>query len=212
MIDGEKTRSIGFLNWAHGLDHFVLGIYPTLVIGLEVVYQRSYSEMIFLSTAMFAAFGVFSLPAGWLADRWSRRGMLALFFIGCGLSLVVAGLSSNLVVLAVALFALGMFAAIYHPVGTATLIELSKARGRTLAFNGVCGNLGVALASGITAVLASWFGWRGAFLIPAVLALATGVLFLTTVSDDRARTGTRTSVPRWCCRAPRPSRFSRSMS
>lgn len=195
MNDSEKTRSIAFLNWAHGLDHFVLGIYPTLVIGLEVVYQRSYSELIALSTAMFVAFGVFSLPAGWLADRWSRRAMLALFFIGCGLSLAAAGLSSNLVVLAVALFALGVFAAIYHPVGTATLIELSKARGRTLAFNGVCGNLGVALASGITAVLASWLGWRAAFLIPAALALATGVVFLMTVSDDRARTGTRTSVP-----------------
>lgn len=195
MTDGEKTRSIAFLNWAHGLDHFVLGIYPTLVIGLQVVYHRSYPELIALSTAMFVAFGVFSLPAGWLADRWSRRAMLALFFIGCGLSLAAAGLAPNPAVLALALFALGIFAAIYHPVGTATLIELSKARGRTLAFNGVCGNLGVALASGITAVLASWFGWRGAFLIPAVLAVATGVLFLMTVSDDRARTGTRTSVP-----------------
>jgi MFS family permease len=193
--ESEKVRSIAFLNWAHGLDHFVLGIYPTVVIGLEVVYQRSYSELIALSTAMFVAFGVFSLPAGWLADRWSRRTMMAVFFIGCGVSLAAAAFAPNLIVLAVALFALGMFAAIYHPVGTAMVIEISQARGRTLAFNGVCGNLGVALASAITAALASLLGWHGAFLVPAVLALASGVVYLMSVADDRGRTGRRKSVP-----------------
>ena len=29
-----RLRSIAFLNWAHALDHFVLLIYPTVVIGL----------------------------------------------------------------------------------------------------------------------------------------------------------------------------------
>ena len=65
-----------------------------------------------------------------------------------------------------------MFAAIYHPVGTAMLIEQATTRGRSLAFNGVCGNLGVALAAGITAVLASVIGWRGAFVVPAAVCIA----------------------------------------
>src|SRR5665647_2481952 len=83
-----RRRSIGFLNWAHALDHFVLLIYPTVVIGLEVVYGLPYSELIALSSTAFLAFGIFSLPAGWLADRWSRRNMMAAFFIGCGVSLL----------------------------------------------------------------------------------------------------------------------------
>ena len=115
--------------WAHAIDHFVLGIYPTVVIGLEVVYQRPYSELIALATAMFVAFGVFSLPAGWLADRWSRRNMMVAFFIGCGVALAAAAFAPNLPVLAAALFGLGVFAAIYHPVGMAMLIEISQARG-----------------------------------------------------------------------------------
>src|SRR6266536_2755938 len=143
-IDDEAERriSIAFLNWAHALDHFVMLIFPTVVIGLELVYARPYSELIVLSTASFVAFGVCSLPAGWLADHWSRRNMMALFYFGCGASLAGAAFAPNLVMLALALFALGVFAAIYHPVGMAMLIEASKARGRTLAFNGVCGNLG----------------------------------------------------------------------
>ncbi|MGB9395575.1 MAG: hypothetical protein WCB32_12380, partial [Pseudolabrys sp.] len=55
--DQARRRSIAFLNWAHALDHFVLLIYPTVVIGLQVVYQRSYSELIALSSTAFVAFG-----------------------------------------------------------------------------------------------------------------------------------------------------------
>jgi MFS family permease len=77
VSDPATRRTIAFLNVAHAFDHFVLLIYPTVVIGLQIVYGRSYSELIALSTAAFVAFGVFSLPAGWLGDRWSRRNMMA---------------------------------------------------------------------------------------------------------------------------------------
>src|SRR6266568_5193314 len=193
--DAERRVSIAFLNWAHALDHFVMLIFPTVVIGLELVYARPYSELIVLSTASFVAFGVCSLPAGWLADHWSRRNMMVLFYFGCGASLVGAAFAPNLVMLALALFVLGVFAAIYHPVGMAMLIEASKARGRTLAFNGVCGNLGAALAAGITAVLASTLSWRGAFLVPAGLCIVTGAAYLWLVADDGRHVGTRKSVP-----------------
>jgi MFS family permease len=155
-----RRLTIGFLNWGHGLDHFVMLIFPTVVIELEVSYGRSYSELIVLSTASFIAFGLFSLPAGWLADRWSRRNMMVAFYIGCGLSLIGAAVAPTLWTLAGALFALGVFAAIYHPVGTAMIIEAATHRGRTLAFNGVCGNLGVSLAAGITAALTAAVSWR----------------------------------------------------
>lgn len=192
--EAARRRSIAFLNWAHAVDHFVLLIYPTVVIGLVAVYGRSYSELIALSSAAFIAFGVFSLPAGWLADRWSRRNMMGAFYVGCGASLIVVGLAPNLIVLAVGMFALGVFAAIYHPVGMAMLIEASQARGRTLAFNGVCGNLGVSLAAGISAFLASWIDWRAAFIVPGVLVAVSGLVYLWLTPDDRHHAKTRKSV------------------
>ena len=93
------------------------------------------------------------------------------------------------------MFALGMFAAIYHPVGMAMLIEASSARGRTLAFNGVCGNLGVSLAAGISAALATWFGWRAAFFAPAAVCVVTGIVYLWLTPDDRHHANTRQSKP-----------------
>jgi MFS family permease len=190
----EARLSIGFINWAHALDHYVMLIFPTVVIGLELVYGRSYAELIALGTASFVAFGIFSLPAGWLADRWSRRNMMVMFYAGCGVTLVGAGFAPNLVALAVALCALGVFAAIYHPVGTAMLIEQATARGRSLAFNGVCGNVGAALAAGVTAALAAGLGWRAAFLVPGVICLATALLYLRLVPNEERKVASRGTV------------------
>src|SRR5271170_6201071 len=191
----RRRLSIGFLNWAHALDHFVVLIYPTVVIELQLTYGRTYAELIALSTASFIAFGLFSLPAGWLADRWSRRNMMVAFYVGCGVSLIAAALAPSLTVLAVALFVLGIFAAIYHPVGTAMVIESATHRGRTMAFNGVCGNIGISLAAGVTALLTAALSWRGAFFVPGIVCVATGAAYLWLIPDETAHRSSRNSSP-----------------
>jgi len=191
----SRRLVVGFLNWAHALDHYVMLIYPTVVIELAAVYGRSYATLIALATASFVAFGLFSLPAGWLGDHWSRRNLMVGFYVGCGLSLVAAAFAPSLTVLAIALFSLGMFAAIYHPVGTAMVIEHAKERGRTLAFNGVCGNLGVALAAGITAALTALLSWRGAFLVPGLICIATGIVYFWLSPPEQHHAAARSRAP-----------------
>ncbi len=191
----RRRISIGFINWAHALDHYMMLIFATVVIRLGLISDWSYAELIALSTPAFVAFGVFSLPAGWLADRWSRRNMMALFYVGCGVSLLAAALAPNFIVLAGALFALGVFAAIYHPVGTAMLMDQAISRGRSVAFNGVCGNLGVALAAGTTAVLIAGLDWRGAFFVPAVVCIVTGIAYVLLVPEENRHGAKRTSTP-----------------
>src|SRR5262249_37951710 len=193
----ERTRllSISFINFAHAIDHYVMLILATVVIELATVYGWSYAELIALGTPSFLAFGVFSLRGGGRGARWSRRNMMALFYFGCGVSLASAAFAPSPVVLGVALAALGMFAAIYHPVGTAMLIEQATSRGRSLAFNGVCGNLGVALAAGTTALLVYGLGWRSAFLVPALICVATGVAYLLLIPADPPPAAGRTAAP-----------------
>jgi MFS family permease len=193
--EASRRLAIGFLNWAHALDHFVILIYPTVVIELAAIYGQSYATLIALSTASFVAFGLFPLPAGWLGDHWSRRNLMVAFYLGCGVSLIAAAFAPSLTLLAVALFSLGLFAAIYHPVGTAMIIEHAKERGRTLAFNGVCGNLGVSLAAGITAALTATLSWRGAFLVPGIVCVATGAIYLWFGPSEHRHAAVRSRSP-----------------
>jgi len=191
----SQSRVIGFINIGHLIDHMVMLIFPTAVLGMQADFARPYSALITLALGGFIMFGAGSLPAGWLGDRWSRRNMMAVFYAGCGLSLLAAGLAPNLIVLAAALTALGVFGAIYHPVGTAMLIEQATLRGRSLAFNGVCGNLGAALAAGITAALVAGLGWRAAFLVPGAICVATAVVYLRLVPDQARKAASRGTVP-----------------
>ena len=125
------------------------------------------------------------MPWGWIGDHWSRRKLMAIFFFGCAASLAAAAAAPNMFWLAVALLALGVFAAIYHPVGIPVLIANARDRGRDLATNGVFGNLGVAFAPGITAAVAVTAGWRAAFILPAIVSGAIGVTYLLMTSERR---------------------------
>src|SRR3954449_3941785 len=79
-----SQRTVIFVNLAHALDHFVLLIYPTAVIAIAAERGLDYSALIGLATGAFVAFGLFSLPMGWLSGRFGRRNLLAAFFGGCG--------------------------------------------------------------------------------------------------------------------------------
>lgn len=172
-------RQIVFINAAHLLTHYSLLILPTAVLAMARpggAFGADYGPIVALSTGMFVLYGAGSLPQGWLAAWLGRKALMVAFFLGTGSSLIAAGLVSTPLLLAVTLALAGLFAAIYHPVGTAMLVEAAGDRpGRAIGVNGVFGNFGVALAPVVTAFLAQQFGWRLAFLVPGVLCVALGL-------------------------------------
>jgi MFS family permease len=121
---------------------------------------------------------------GWIADHVGRRSMLAVFFLGYGLSCMGMAFAETPRSLAAGLLVVGIFSAIYHPVGSATLVSHARRLGRDLGWNGVWGNLGAASASAVTAVLAALLGWRSAFLLPGLVAALVGVFFLVLVPKN----------------------------
>jgi len=182
--DTLSRRTIAFVNVAHALDHFVLLIYPTAVIAIAAERGLDYGALIGLATGAFVAFGLFSLPMGWLSERVGRRNLLAAFFGGCGIACLGISTATTEVGFAVWLFVLGVFAAIYHPIGGAMLVTHARRLGRDLGWNGVWGNLGAASASGVTAIVAASLGWQAAFAMPGVVCLAAGAVFLAFVPGD----------------------------
>src|SRR3954463_2774457 len=75
------------LNIGHFLDHLFTLIFATVAaLALTREWGLSYGALLAYATPGFLAFGLFSLPAGWLADRWNREGMMAVFFLGIGLA------------------------------------------------------------------------------------------------------------------------------
>jgi FSR family fosmidomycin resistance protein-like MFS transporter len=174
--DARAARAaLVFSSLGHFLMHFFGAFYFVAVLALEGAWQRPYHELIELWTLGALLIGLAALPAGWLADRWSAPGMLAVMFLGMGAAAIAGGLSAEPAPLRVSLAALGLFAAIYHPVGIAWVVRTAAARGTALGINGVFGSLGVAAAGLVTGALIDLLGWRAAFLVPGALSLAAGV-------------------------------------
>jgi MFS family permease len=167
------------LNIGHLLDHLFMLIFATVAaLALSGEWGVSYAALLAYATPGFFAFGVFALPAGWLADKWNREAMMGVFFLGIGAASIATGFARTPLQVGVGLFAIGVFAAIYHPVGLAIVTAKWKNTGSRLAVNGVWGNLGVAGAALLTGYLIDQGSWRLAFVAPGVFSIALGIAYV----------------------------------
>jgi MFS family permease len=190
MIQNSPSRVIAFVNAAHFIDHYAMLIFAAAVIVMGPALGMAYSELLPYATPGFIAFGAGSLLTGWLGDRWSRRHMMVIFFLGIGASMISVGFVQTPLQLGAALLAIGLFASIYHPVGTAMIVSYADKLGREMGLNGVWGNLGVASSALVTGVIGQYLGWRFAFVVPGAVTVLLGIAFaLTVVHEDR--TGSR---------------------
>jgi MFS family permease len=174
----EFPRSVSLLlNIGHGVDHMFLLIFATAVASIAAEFNSNWTDLMPYSAGAFLMFGIGALPAGRLGDLWGRRNMMIIFFFGMGASSLLVALTQNSWQLAAALLLLGSFAAIYHPVGIPMLVQNVHNPGEVIGINGLAGNLGIAVAAILTGFLIKWAGWRAAFAVPGILAIACGVLF-----------------------------------
>jgi len=174
-----------YLNVGHFLDHLFMLVFASVAaLRLNSEWGMSYAELIPYATPGFVAFGVCAILAGWIADKWSREGMIVIFFIGIGASSLLTGMASNPLQIAAGLTLIGIFAAIYHPVGLAMVVQGRARTGVPLAVNGVFGNLGVASAALLTGFLIDSAGWRSAFYIPGIVSILLGFSYWFFVRNE----------------------------
>lgn len=184
-LPGMPRHPLPYLCVGHSIDHMFMLLYPTVVVlALESEMGRSYGELLALATGGFVMFGLGAPLAGWLADRWSATGMITLFFVGIGASTILTGFADSPAMLFVSLTLMGLFAAIYHPVGISMILQTAgDKRGRYLGINGVFGSAGMGVAALVAGGLTAWLGWRAAFIIPGIVSILLGVLFALQFRD-----------------------------
>ena len=163
----------------HLMMHMFAAFYFVIVLAIEDDWNFSYDELINLWLLGSLLVGLGSIPAGWLSDRWSRSGMLAIMFIGLGASSILCGLSNNKFSLMINLSALGLFCSIYHPAGISWVVNTSKETGRALGFNNIFGGVGIGLGAFSSGLIIDMYNWNYAFIFPGLISIIIGIgLFL----------------------------------
>ncbi len=191
MNKTSARLSFVFANLGHFYIHLFTAFYAVIVLQLEHDWRMPYEDLLRLWFWGSLMVGVMALPAGRLGDWLSARVMMTAFFIGMGCASIACGLISGPAALTTGLIALGVFAAIYHPIGIPWLIRNAQNNtGKVLAVNGIFGSIGTGGAGIIAGGLIAAFGWRAAFIVPGAVCLATGLVMLYYVA-----TGKMTSAP-----------------
>jgi len=181
-----ENTSLVFAALAHGIMHLFAAFYFTIVLALELAWDRPFAELIALWTPAAILIGLAALPAGWLADRWSARGMIALAFAGMGLFSIAAGFTDGPATLLPVLAAIGIFAAVYHPVGIPWIMRVARHNpGKALAINGLFGGVGVGLGGLTAGTLIDLAGWQAAFIVPGLISLAIAVAMALLIRAGR---------------------------
>lgn len=195
MTRQSGFATTAFASVAHTYSHLFTLLYATVVLSLERDWGMGYAELIALSIPLNIMFGLGALPAGWLGDRWSASGMMAVFFLGTGGASVLTGLATGPMGMLAGLTLIGLFASIYHPVGIPWLVKRAINRGRALGINGVFGSMGTAGAALVAGLLIDLSGWRAAFLVPGAVCLATGLAFIVAMRRGVIVEGTEDAAP-----------------
>ena len=163
----------------HLMMHMFAAFYFVIVLAIEDDWNFSYDELINLWLLGSLLVGLGSIPAGWLSDRWSRSGMLAVMFVGLGVSSILCGLSNNKFSLMINLSALGLFCSIYHPAGISWVVNTSKETGKALGFNNIFGGVGIGLGAFSSGLIIDMYNWNYAFIFPGLISIIIGIgLFL----------------------------------
>jgi len=183
----SSATIIGFSSVGHFFNHLFEPMFFVVALVLPPVLGVPYEEVLTLIIAGKLLTGLFAPVAGWLADRWSALGMMVIYFIGFGLSGIAVGLASTPLQITLALAALGVFGAIYHPVGIAWMVMNSQNRGQALGINGMFGGLGPALAGVFAGALLEWSSWRMVFIVPGIVVVLTGLVFVWAMLTGRLK-------------------------
>jgi len=124
-----------------------------------------------LGNCLRLPFGLCALAAGWLADRFGAKRLLLVYLLGCSVAAVGLWLAPALALLYLSLFALGMFASIYHPAGIGLISLHTRPENRPMAlgYHGILGSAGIAAGPFLAGlVFNTGADWRHYYLVLAV--------------------------------------------
>ena len=179
MLSRFRNKKIPdiYLFISHFLDHFIILVFAKAAYDAGQGIGLTYGETIQLATLGFILFGIASPIAARVADIFSRSITMVVFHFGIGISSILISFSYTSLHLVLGLSSLGFFAAIFHPVGIAMLLETKERVGLRLGVNGLFGNMGVASAPLITGIIIFYSDWKMAFLISGIICIIYGIFF-----------------------------------
>ncbi len=150
-------------------------------------FSTDYFHMGIVVTVLSYAFGLGSLPAGFVVDRLGPRRLITAYLFGTGIaSLLVMG-AGSLMTYGILMGVVGLFCSPYHPASNALISVAIKEKGKFFGIHGIAGSLGVAIVPLVSAWIGTYAGWRGPHVLYGIIGLGLGFYSLTVRRQKTAK-------------------------
>jgi FSR family fosmidomycin resistance protein-like MFS transporter len=147
-------------------------------------FGLSFAQVGLIRTVYTGGMSAFQIPAGFLAERWGERRLLAAGTLVTACGFIAAGWAGGFVPLLILLLAAGLGSSVQHPLASSIVSKAYETSNRRTAlgtynFSGDVGKAGVAAAIGL---LAGAIGWRAAGATYGVLGVAAAFAIVPLLS------------------------------
>jgi len=176
----KERRLLFVTSFGHFMSHYNMLVFPAIVLPLASVMNLDMVDVLGLSFMQYLLFGLMALPWGLVGDRLGGKGLTILMFLGSGMcGLAAAAFMTSPDRLSLALAGVGLFSAIYHPIGLGLISKGVERVSVGMGYNAIFGGMGLAVAPLITGIAVWISGPRLALLVLGTLNLAgIGLLLL----------------------------------
>jgi MFS family permease len=176
----RDAKVITLISAAHFVSHFHVLLLPPIFGPVREAFGVSYIELGVALTAFNVVSAALQTPAGFLVDRIGPRVVLTGGLSLAAVALLVAALLPGYWLFVVAYAFLGLANTVYHPADYAILAAAinPKRIGKAFSIHNLSGYLGFGAAPATVLAASALWGWQGAFLVAAGLAIAAALLLI----------------------------------
>ena len=189
-----RNYTLGVLVLIYASSHIDRQIVSILAESIKQDLLLSDTQLGFLIGLSFALFyATLGIPIAILADRYSRRNIIAAAVIIWSGMTALSGLAANFTQLALARIGVGIGEAGSSPRSHSMITDMFplESRGAAMGIYAAGINLGILVGFLVGGFIDEWYGWRMAFFIVGIPGIFLGLLLLTTVREPA-----RTQPPR----------------
>ncbi|KGE13943.1 MFS transporter [Sphingobacterium deserti] len=147
-------------------------------------FELSDAQFGLLTTIFLVAYGLFSPLGGFLADRYSRKGLIVFSVLVWSAMTIWTGYCRSLEELLLARFLMGVSEACYIPAGLAMITDYHRGRSRSLATGLHMSGLYAGMAlGGVGGYMADLWGWRFGFHLFGFIGVAYAIFLFFVLKE-----------------------------
>jgi MFS family permease len=164
----DEKIIVALTGCSHALTHGYLLIFPAVLLLLQKEFSIGYLELGVIGNIMNFTYGLGALPGGMIYNYLGPKKLYLICFLGSAITVVLVAFSSGLFLFTAGLALLGVLGSIYHPLANSLITSKVRQYGQALGIHGASGNVGLASTPFVIGLIASYLGWRQAFLWSAL--------------------------------------------